>query len=379
MSTVSVTLRETPLLATHREEGGRLVEFAGWKMPVQYEGIAAEHEAVRKGAGIFDVSHMGQIRVTGNESERFLDQLLPAPVRRLSDGQMLYTPLCNTEGKCIDDLVLFRFSHDNFLLVVNAARTEIDWAWVGKQACSAADVQLSNESAGTAMLAIQGPMSSGIIERASDGFFRKEPMGYYRFSKAEVAGISCLVSRNGYTGEDGFELMCDWAEALPLWSALRRAGAAPCGLGARDTLRTEMGYPLYGHELTEETTPLEAGIEWTLDLEKRASFVGKEALRALKASGQHRLLRGLRMIDRGIPRAGYAVVDSSQRDIGTVSSGTQSPSLGRGIGLAFIERGHHRYGSEVYIKIRKQLVKAEVVQLPFVTAKTVKSLSMDEV
>lgn len=358
-------LRQTPLHALHLREGGRLVDFAGWHMPVDYRGITEEHLAVRTSAGLFDVSHMGQFAVVGSGALAFLDQLLPAAVRRLEDGQMLYAPMCNESGGCVDDLIVYRSSPAEFMLVVNAGRAGADWTWIWQQSQRTEGVDLSDESDHTAMVALQGPAAEGILSRLLGSNIAAE-LGYYRFCKTLWEGGPVVLGRCGYTGEDGYEIMCDAERAPALWEALRGAGAQPCGLGARDTLRTEMGYPLYGHELDEDITPLEAGIGWTIDWDKSSGFIGRNALLAAKGAGSHRLLRGIQMIDRGIPRQGYLIEDDGGEPIGSVSSGTQSPSLKQGIGLAFLQRTHAGIGRAVYLSVRGRRLAAKVVRLPFV-------------
>lgn len=358
-------LRQTPLHAVHVRDGGRLIDFAGWHMPVDYGSITDEHRFVRTDAGLFDVSHMGQFSVRGSGALAFLDRLLPAHIRRLQDGQMLYAPMCNEAGGCVDDLIVYRLTADAFLLVVNAGRAQADWAWISQHGQAAGDIKLKDESAETAMLALQGPAAESILSRLLPPDTAAN-LAYYRFCTTAVGECPIVLSRCGYTGEDGFEIMCDADSASYLWEVLTRAGAKPCGLGARDTLRTEMGFPLYGHELTEDIVPLEAGIGWTIDWEKPVDFVGKKALLSARQERMHRQLRGVRMIDRGIPRQGYAVEDESGQPIGTLSSGTQSPTLNKGIGLAFLRRECARTGDTVYLTVRGRKLAAEIVRLPFV-------------
>lgn len=365
-------LKRTPLYDAHVRSGGKLVEFAGWEMPVQYGGIGLEHAAVRNAAGLFDVSHMGQFQVCGPEAESFLERLLPAPVHRLRDGYMLYTPMCNEAGGCVDDLLVYRQNPQSFLLVVNAGQTAIDWEWICAQKEPNEKVDLADLSVETAMLALQGPSASAIIASGLPEGHEKQ-LGYYRFTQTTLFGYRVILSRNGYTGEDGFEIMCPWEEAEPIWSSLLSAGGVPCGLGARDTLRTEMGFALYGHELSVETTPYEAGIGWTVHLKKAVPFVGKSSLERIQREGTHRLLGGLLMIDRGIPRPGYTVESAEGQAVGVVCSGTQSPTLQRGIGLAQLDREAHRLGGELFVVVRGRRLKAKVVKLPFVESKVKKS------
>ena len=357
-------LQRTPLYEVAVAEGGRMAPFGGWEMPVQFEGIRSEHWAVRRAAGLFDISHMGRIAVSGGRGLAFLDGLLPARVRELTIGQMLYAPLCNEQGGCVDDLVVYRLAPQEYLLVVNASRKATDWQWITSRAAGWSDVEIEDLSAEQGMVAVQGPRAAALIEALAGP--ASMALGYYRCAVMEIAGIRALISRNGYTGEDGFEIMCPADQVAELWAKLRAAGAQPCGLGARDTLRLEMGFCLYGSELNEQTTPLEAGLSWTLDLEKEANFVGAEALRAQRAAGGYRRLRGFRMLERGIPRADYPIFDQRGEPVGTVTSGTHSPVLGEGIGLAYLQRCAQKIGTQVYIDMKGKRQPAEVVKLPFV-------------
>ena len=297
-------LRRTPLYEVAVAEGGRMAPFGGWEMAVQFEGIRSEHWAVRREVGLFDISHMGRIAVSGERGLAFLDSLLPARVRELIIGQMLYAPLCNERGGCVDDLVVYRLAEQEYLLVVNASRKAADWQWITARAADWSNVLIEDLSDDKGMVAVQGPQAATLVESLAGP--ASVALGYYRCSVMEIAGIRALLSRNGYTGEDGFEIVCPADQVAALWAKLRAAGAQPCGLGARDTLRVEMGFCLYGRELNEQTTPLEAGLAWTLDLEKEANFVGAEALRAQRATGGYRRLRGFRMLERGIPPAGLS-------------------------------------------------------------------------
>ena len=269
-------LRRTPLYEVAVAEGGRMAPFGGWEMPVQFKGIRSEHWAVRQEVGLFDISHMGRIAISGERGLAFLDSLLPARVRELTIGQMLYAPLCNEQGGCVDDLVVYQLAQQEYLLVVNASRKAADWQWITSCAAGWSDVKIEDLSDEKGMVAVQGPRAAVLIEALAGP--ASVALEYYRCAVMEIAGIQALLSRNGYTGEDGFEIMCPADQVAELWAKLRAAGAQPCGLGARDTLRLEMGFCLYGSELNEQTTPLEAGLAWTLDLEKEANFVGAEAL-----------------------------------------------------------------------------------------------------
>lgn len=359
-------LRRTPLYEVAVAEGGRMVPFGGWEMPVQFEGIRREHGAVRRAVGLFDISHMGRMAVSGAGAVAFLDRLLPARVRALAIGQMLYAPLCNEQGGCVDDLVVYRLAEQEYRLVVNASRKAADWQWITAQAAAAgcSEVQIEDLSDELGMVAVQGPRAAALVEALAGP--TSVALGYYRCATLEIAGIRGVLSRNGYTGEDGFEIMCPADQVAALWAKLRAAGARPCGLGARDTLRLEMGFCLYGRELNDQTTPLEAGLAWTLDLEKETDFVGAEALRVQRAAGGYRRLRGFRMLKRGIPRPDYPVFDRRGEQVGTVTSGTHSPVLNEGIGLAFLPRSAQKLGTRVYIGIKGKQQPAVVVERPFV-------------
>jgi aminomethyltransferase len=359
-------LQRTPLYEAAVAAGGRMVPFGGWEMPVQFAGIKIEHAAVRERAGLFDISHMGQFSIAGADAVGFLTKLLPARVQSLQVGQMLYAPMCNQGGGCVDDVVVYRLAPDRFMLVVNAARLQADWTWVNRWSSAWANLQVEDLSQAKGMVALQGPRAADIVAGLTDTDIAS--LSYYCCRGAEVGGIQVLLSRNGYTGEDGFEFMAAAEHTGELWHTLLAAGAVPCGLGARDTLRMEMGFCLYGHELDEDITPLEAGLGWTVDFAKDDVFIGGEKLAELRRVGGHRRLRGLKMLERGIPRAGYPILDTGGNEVGTVTSGTPSPTLEQGIGLGYIKHGSHRIGTRVDVEMRGKKCPAEVVKLPFVQA-----------
>ena len=298
-------LKRTPLYEQHLALGARIVEFSGWEMPVQYTGIIEEHQAVRTKAGLFDVSHMGEFKVEGNDALAFLQYLVPNDVARLTVHQALYTQLCMPMGGVIDDLLIYRLAEHHYMLVVNAGNIAKDFAWVQGQATHFQNVTLTDQSATTALLALQGPAALSILQP----FIQVDlPAIRYYYCAAElVGGVNCIISRTGYTGEDGFELYCSSVDVVSLWNALLAAGKPhgllPTGLGARDTLRLEAGLCLYGHELDEQTNPLEARLGWTVKLNKE-SFIGHDALLQTKEQGPHKLLVGIEMRERGIPRGG---------------------------------------------------------------------------
>src|SRR5881296_1354480 len=344
--------RRTPLFDAHRALGARLVEFAGWEMPLAYRGAAEEHRAVRERCGLFDVSHMGEIELRGPGAAVVCQELTVNDVRRLHIGDGQYTLLCNERGGVLDDLIVVRLGAERYLLVVNAANTATDYAWVRARAGERAEVV--DRSAELALLALQGPEA----ERALRTFTALE---------GPVAGVRTLVSRTGYTGEDGFELLVAASDAPRLWEAVlnatRRRDGLPAGLGARDTLRLEAGLPLCGTDMDETTTPLEAGLAWVVKLDK-GDFVGRGVLAEQAARGVTRLLVGLELAEPGVPRHGY-VVWRNGAAVGTVTSGTRSPTLGTYIGLAYVTAGAAAHGTPVAVEIRGRRVPARVVARPF--------------
>lgn len=360
------SLKRTPLYEQHRALGARLVEFGGWDMPVQYSGIIEEHQAVRTKAGLFDVSHMGEFKVEGSDALAFLQYLVPNDVSRLAIGQALYTQLCRPDGTTIDDLLIYHLAENHYMLVVNAANIDKDYAWIESHAQKFANVTLSNQSDTTALIALQGPLAASILQPLAD--VKLDEIKYYHFAPGQVAGIRCLISRTGYTGEDGFELYCPSVDVAKLWQTLLEAGKPqgllPAGLGARDTLRLEAAYCLYGHELDDETNPLEAGLGWTVKLKKGAEFIGQSALQQAKEQGLKKRLVGIELLERGVPRSGYAIYDGEQR-IGILTSGSHGPTVQKSIGLGFVDPEHAKAGTRVQIEIRGKRVAAQVVALPF--------------
>ncbi len=361
-------LRQTPLNAVHKALGARMVPFGGWEMPVQYAGVLEEHQAVRERAGLFDVSHMGEIEVRGAEALSLVQRLTTNDASRLVDGQIQYSALCYPDGGVVDDVTLYRSSATHFLFCVNASNADKDFAWMQKVHAESGlkGVTLVNRSAEYAQLALQGPRSAAILARMTATPL--ESIRYYHFGRGEVAGVPALISRTGYTGEDGFELYVPAGEVVELWNRLLETGAAdglqPIGLGARDTLRLEKGYALYGHELSPQISPLEAGLGWIVKFEK-GDFVGRDALLAQKAAGIPRRLVGLVMEERGIPREGYPVFAGGS-EVGVVTSGTMSPTLKNGIALALVESSCAMLDRELLIGIRDRKLRAKVVKPPFV-------------
>ena len=362
------TIKQTPLNAVHKALGARMVPFGGWEMPVQYAGVIEEHLAVREKAGLFDVSHMGEIEVRGADALALVQRLTTNDAARLVDGQVQYSALCYADGGVVDDVTLYRSSASHFLFCVNAANTDKDFAWMqqvhGESGLTGAT--LTNRSAEYAQLALQGPRAAAILARLTAAPLAA--IRYYHFAQGEVAGVPALISRTGYTGEDGFELYIPATAAVSLWNRLletgRSDGLTPIGLGARDTLRLEKGYALYGHELSPQITPLEAGLGWIVKLDK-GDFVGRDALLRQQAAGIPRRLVALLMAERGIPREGYPVFAGGHQ-VGTVTSGTMSPTLKVGIALALVESSRAVLNSELLVGIRDRQLRARVVKPPFV-------------
>ncbi len=339
-------------------------------MPVQFRGIGAEHEAVRTAVGAFDVSHMGQIRIAKGNAIALLEYLLPAEPGKLELGQMLYSVLCNEQGGIIDDLTVYRFDADEFLLVVNASRTAEDLRWIEGAAERFANVEIESVGARRAIVAVQGPESEKLLQGLIGDDV--ESLAYYTFLEMTGSYGSLLVSRNGYSGEDGFEIVSSSDHAAALWDAVLGKEAEPCGLGCRDTLRTEMGFCLYGNEIDVSTDPLQARLGWTLRLDKTADFVGREALERLREQGDRQRLVGLRLLEKGIPRRGQVVFAAEEKEVGRVTSGTYSMTIKSGIALGYVDNTEARKGTELQIEIRGQRKRAEVVSLPFVPSRVKK-------
>ncbi len=351
------TLRRTPLFEEHKALGARLVPFAGWEMPVQYEGIKAEHEAVRTRAGLFDVSHMGEVAFKGPGAEEAVQRLVTRDVSRLAVGQVGYAAVCLPDGGTVDDVLVYR-TPDDFLVVVNAANREGDLAHFREHAQDL-DVEVVDESDDWALLALQGPEAAAILQSFTETDL--SALKYYRYEVGEVGGLYAVISRTGYTGEDGFELYVRPDDAPASWRRLVEAGAVPTGLGARDTLRLEAGMCLYGNELDRETTPLEAGIGFAVHLDKPVEFVGQEALRREKEEGLRKKLVGFEVEGRGIARHGHEVRAGGET-VGEVTSGTLSPTLNRAIGLALVRP---EVEDSFEVVIRGKVVAARAVGLPF--------------
>jgi len=359
------TLLRTPLFEEYKVLGGKTIDFGGWELPVQFSSIKEEHEAVRTAAGLFDVSHMGEIEVTGKDSLKYLQKMMTNDVSKLKNEGALYSAMCYENAGTVDDLLIYKFSDDHYLLVVNASNIEKDFGWLLSHV--EGDVKVENKSNEMAQLALQGPKAVEILQRLTA--LNVSEIKYFTFkNEVQIAEKSALVSRTGYTGEDGFEIYCAAEDVAKIWNVLLEAGKAdglkPCGLGARDTLRFEATLALYGQELTKDITPLEAGIGFAVKLNKEENFFGKEVLKQQKENGIPRKLVGIEMIDKGIPRSHYPVYLNDEL-IGEVTSGTQSPTLKRNIGLALIKTEFSALGTELEVEIRNKKLKAVVVATPF--------------
>ncbi|WP_336765205.1 glycine cleavage system aminomethyltransferase GcvT [Paenibacillus sp. USHLN196] len=358
-------LLRTPLFPLYQQyEGVRCIDFGGWELPVQFSGIQKEHEAVRERAGLFDVSHMGEFTVQGEQAEAFLQQMTTNDVTTLVPGQAQYTLMCYPDGGVVDDLLVYKLEDQHYMLVVNASNIDKDWAWLQEHLIPG--VSMTNDSEQTALLALQGPLAVDIIEKVTDTDVSTiEP---FRFVQdAEVCGVTLLLSRTGYTGEDGFELYVSADQAAAVWNGLMQAGEGhglvPAGLGARDTLRFEARLPLYGQELSATISPLEAGVGMFVKL-NAGPFIGHEALLQQKTDGLARKLVGIEVLERGIPRPHYPIYAEGVQ-IGEVTTGTQSPTLKRNLGLALIDSKYAGLGTPLEIEIRGKKLKAEVVKTPF--------------
>jgi aminomethyltransferase len=357
-------MKNTALTQVHTNLGAKMVPFAGYNMPVQYVGINAEHDTVRKGVGVFDVSHMGEFILKGEKSLDLIQRVTSNDASKLYDGKVQYSCLPNEDGGIVDDLLVYRVDEKTYMLVVNASNIEKDWNWIAKY--NTEGVDMKDISDRTSLLAVQGPKAADALQSLTD--IDLGSMEYYTFKKGKFAGIdNVVVSATGYTGAGGFEIYFDNEHAEFIWSEVFKAGEPfgikPIGLAARDTLRLEMGFCLYGNDIDDTTSPLEAGLGWVTKFTK--AFTNSEALQQQKQAGVERKLIGFEMIDRGIPRHDYEIVDADGNVIGKVTSGTQSPSLQKAIGLGYVKNEFAKEGSDIYISIRDNKVKAKVVKPPF--------------
>jgi len=361
-------LKRTPLYDFHVAHGGRMVDFAGWEMPVQYRSILEEHKTVRRAAGLFDVSHMGEVDVQGAEAGKFLQYLVTNDVAKLYPGRVLYTSMCYESGGVVDDLLVYMRGPEDYFLCINAGNIEKDLAWIREKAAGFA-VTITDRSGDYALLAVQGPAAAAIVKTLTGA--KLDLIKYYHFGEGTVAGVHCMISRTGYTGEDGFELYHAAADAPALAEAILAAGVPhglePAGLGARDSLRLEAGYPLYGHEITAETSPLAAGLGWTVKLGKASDFIGRAALEQEAKNGATRKVIFFKTGDRRIVRAGASVLDESGATVGVVVSGTLSPVLNEAIGSALVETPSA--GASLWVDIRGTKLALNLVKPPFIELK----------
>lgn len=357
-------LKRTPLFDLYKEYGGKTIDFGGWELPVQFSSIKEEHEAVRTKAGLFDVSHMGEVEITGTDSLPFLQKLLTNDVSTLKEGGAQYTAMCYEDGGTIDDLLVYKKAANVYMLVINAANIDKDVDWMNKHI--EGDVSVRNVSDEIALLALQGPKAEAILKQVADHDLAELKPFMFR-DDAAVGSVQALVSRTGYTGEDGFEIYCRNEDAC-IWKLLletgKDSGLVPCGLGARDTLRFEAKLPLYGQELSKDITPIEAGIGFAVKTNKASDFIGKAVLASQKEHGADRKLVGLEMIDKGIPRHGYAVYYQGEQ-AGEVTTGTQSPTLKKNVGLALLKKEACALDTVVEVEIRNKRLKAKIVKTPF--------------
>ncbi|MBC3086218.1 MAG: glycine cleavage system aminomethyltransferase GcvT [Staphylococcus capitis] len=357
---MTTELKKTPLYQNYVDNGAKIVEFGGWAMPVQFTSIKEEHNAVRYEIGLFDVSHMGEIEITGNEAFNFVQYILSNDANNLTDTKAMYTSLCNEEGGIIDDLVTYKLAENHFLLIVNAANTDKDFNWISKQS-SNFDVNVNNSSNIYGQLAIQGPKARHLVNEHTD--VDVSDMSMFEFKQdVKFFDKNIILSQSGYTGEDGFEIYCKSEDTADIWNQLLEYDVVPCGLGARDTLRLEAGLPLHGQDLTESITPYEGGIAFAAKPLIEEEFIGKSVLKDQKENGSTKRTVGLEIIGKGIARTGYEVFDLEGNHIGEVTSGTQSPSSGKSIALAIINRDAFEMGKEVLIQVRKRQVKAKIVK-----------------
>ncbi|MFA7672800.1 MAG: glycine cleavage system aminomethyltransferase GcvT [Clostridia bacterium] len=359
-------MKTTPLTSVHESLNARMVDFGGFYMPVQYTSIIEEHMAVRNAAGIFDVSHMGEVTVKGKDASAYIYDLVTNDPTGMTEGQIMYSPMCYENGGCVDDLLIYRNSDKDYLIIANASNTEKDFDWMQKH-IKGFDVSVENMSAKYGQIALQGPKSQEIL-----GSLTKTDLGslqFYRFrNDVTVDGVNTIVSRTGYTGEDGFEIYCAAEDTEKLFRKLMELGALPCGLGARDTLRFESALPLYGHELSADITPLNAGLKPFVKLEK-TGFIGHEALVRQAQAGLDRKSAGFEMVDRGVARNGYELFNAEGRKIGYVTSGSNCPSLNKNCGMGLMEIEYTKVGTEIYVDVRGKKLKAVTVKKPFYAKK----------
>lgn len=356
--------KKTPLYDRHQALGATIQSFAGYLMPIKYSTIQKEHMAVRESVGAFDLTHMGEFRVTGKDSTAFLDHLLTNDAD-VTPGKAYYSTMCYPDGGIVDDLIVYRISEENYLMVVNAANLEKDWAWVQSH-LQEFDVSVENESDETALVAIQGPHAQDVCAVLTD--IDLDAIGYYEHITGTFGGVDALIARTGYTGEDGFEIYMKYPDAEKVWDSVMEAGKKfdiiPVGLGARDTLRLEVGYPLYGNDIDHSTTPIEAKLSWVVKLKTEKNFIGREFIEQQKADKPGRYLVGMHVTGKGFPRHGTPLF-SGDRKVGIITSGSIAPALGKGICLGYVERGFQKLGNELEAEVRGRRIPVKVVKIPF--------------
>lgn len=357
-------IKEITLSDIHKDLGAKMVPFAGYNMPVSYEGVNLEHETVRENVGVFDVSHMGEFLVLGPNALELIQKVTSNDASKLVDNQAQYSCLPNATGGIVDDLIVYRINNEKWLLVVNASNIQKDWEWINSQ--NEIGAELKNISEDYSLLAIQGPKAVQAMQSLTS--IDLSAIKFYHFQIADFAGIeNIIISATGYTGSGGFEIYCKNNEAKQIWEEVFKAGSnfgiKPIGLAARDTLRLEMGYCLYGNDINDSTSPIEAGLSWITKFSKK--FTNSENLLRQKEHGIHRRLVAFVLDERGIPRQGYAIVDNQGTKIGEVTSGTMAPSLSKGIGMGYVPNDLKSIGTKIYIQIRKKLIPATIVKLPF--------------
>ncbi|MFY0644690.1 MAG: glycine cleavage system aminomethyltransferase GcvT [Bacteroidia bacterium] len=367
MSSDTQDLKRTSLYQRHIDLGAKMVPFAGYDMPVQYSGLKDEHIAVREAVGLFDVSHMGEFVVKGKDAQALVAWICSNDISKVVDMQAQYNCMPNEQGGIVDDLIVYRWSEDEYNLVVNASNIKKDWDWIVSQRdAKGFDCEMQNISDDLSLIAVQGPKALDLVQSLTE--VDCSGIAFYHFDAGEVAGVhDVIISNTGYTGSGGFELYVWNQDATKVWDALMEKGAAygvlPCGLGARDTLRLEKGYCLYGNDINDTTSPIEAGLGWITKFSE--PFVNMAYHQSIKENGPERKLVGFEMLERGIPRQHYVIVNAEGEEIGEVTSGTQSPSLGKAIGMGYVTPDYSKSGSEIYIQIRNKTLKAEVVRMPF--------------
>ena len=359
-------MKNTILFDKHLEFNGKMVPFAGYNMPVQFEGVNIEHLKVRNSVGIFDVSHMGEFLISGKNASNFLNYVCSNDILMMNDGKAQYNCLINESGGIIDDLIVYKKNKDNYMIVVNAANIDKDWDWLKKQNLKF-DNKLENISEKTSLFALQGPKAIKVLQKLTS--FSLNELTNYSFVNLDFEGVkNVIVSTTGYTGSGGFELYVNNENALKLYNLILEAGAfldiKPIGLAARDTLRLEMGYCLYGNDIDETINPIQAGLKWATKINK--DFIGKQNILKSLENGVEKKLIGFKLNDRGIPRKDYKIFDSNNNQIGTVTSGTMSPTLKKGIGMGYIKITHSEIGTEIFIEIRNKKIKSEIVKRPFI-------------